>query len=106
MVNASTALTQPGLGAPHGADEAAAGGVTRLTAPAYWKFESISLQRRVMQTIGSSAARISLPAGTRCLAREQDRAARGRGGYSPGRMSSRFVRLCYKNWPFVSSGRV
>jgi hypothetical protein len=21
-------------------------------------------------------------------------------------MSSRFVRLCYKNWPFVSSGRL
>jgi hypothetical protein len=26
-----------------------------------WKFESSPLQRRVMQTIGSSAARISLP---------------------------------------------
>jgi hypothetical protein len=27
-------------------------------------------------------------------------------GCSLGRVSSRFVRLCYKNWPFVSSGRV
>src|SRR5215469_8149297 len=30
------------------------GPTTRLTAPAYWKFESISLQRRVRQNFGSS----------------------------------------------------
>ena len=29
----------------------------RLTAPAYWKFESIPLQRRVVQTFGSSYRR-------------------------------------------------
>ena len=31
------------------------GATTRSTAPAYWKFESSPLQRRVMQTIGSSS---------------------------------------------------